>query len=108
MHGPLEVRAGFSGDISFFYDNGHVVVRKNPERTDNNYFIYSWRATIGPKVSEGRAYIHAGENDILRDLALRERVARGLFKHLLGDKEGYLARPVILPKKIRKRIEMAA
>src|SRR3989344_6674201 len=99
MHGPLEVRAGFSGHISFFYDNGHVVVRKNPERTDNNYFIYSWRATIGPDVSEGRAYIHAGKDK--EDLALRERVARGLFRHLLRDKDEYLSRPVRLPKKIR-------
>jgi len=89
MHEPLEVRAGFSGGLSFFYGNMQIIVEGNPERTDNNYFRYSWRAVT--ENAKGEAFIYGRIYGlVLDDEVLRERIAIGLLKHFIRNREeGY-------------------
>ena len=89
----LEVRAGFNGGISFFYDNMQIVVlartviESNVE--SNGEICYSWYA-VTPEREEGRAYILGYiEGIVLEDSILRKRIAIGLLKHFIRRRKGY-------------------
>ena len=109
MRRSLDVQAGFSGGISFFYDNMQVVIRCNPERCDNDYFKYSWYA-VTPERIEGTALISGIiDKPDLEDSILRERIAIGLLKHFIRNKKGYDGKQKIEiePSEIRREKRVA-